>query len=72
MNQILFTVISFFEKYTILENSLYGQIQWPIKELPAEIEIGSQVTIGVIAKSQEQQIQTQQFDAKKLLEELLN
>ena len=67
MNQIQFQLISFENKYAILKNPIYGTIKWPVKELPADIEIGHNIKIGVITT--DTPIQT---DVKKLLEELIN
>jgi hypothetical protein len=71
MNQLEFQIVNFENKYAILEHPVYKNLKWPIKELPADIEIGSTVTLGV-AQDTKSNPQASPDTLKKLLEELIN
>jgi hypothetical protein len=71
-NSIQYTVIDFQNKFAILTNAIFGEIKWPIKKLPDNIEIGQTVTIGANQanqKSDEAKYHNQ--DIKNLLQELI-
>lgn len=46
-----FTLKGFQERNVILENTNLGQILWPIKKFPDDIQKGEQVSIGIINKN---------------------
>lgn len=65
--KINFTLKGFNQRNVILENPKLGQMMWPIKSFPDEIQIGDQISIGILTKnylSKENQI-------KDALKELL-
>jgi hypothetical protein len=62
-----FTLKGFQERNVILENPHLGQMLWPIKKFPDDIQKGDQISIGILNKnylSKENQI-------KDALKELL-
>lgn len=71
MDWLEFTILKFEDKYAILENKIYGKINWPIKKLPDEIKIGSTVFLSANLNAPEQNAETN-LDIKKLLEEIIN
>ena len=75
MSQLEFQVVNFENKYAVLEHPIYKNLKWPIKELPADIEIGSFVTLGIIGSidpAQNYQSAQNPETLKKLLEDLIN
>lgn len=71
MDFLEFTVINFENKYAILQNQIFGKINWPIKKLPEEVEIGSTVFLSASLESPTQD-SSQNLNIKKLLEEIIN
>jgi hypothetical protein len=71
MESLEFTVINFEHKFAILENNTFGKINWPIKKLPDEIEIGSKIYLSASINQPENQ-NKESTDIKKLLEEIIN
>jgi hypothetical protein len=71
-NSIQYTVLKFENKFAVLHNDLFGEIKWPIKKLPDQIEIGDQ--INLIASNQEipePKTSYHNQDIKNLLQELI-
>jgi hypothetical protein len=72
MSQLEFQIINFENKYAILDHPIYKNLKWPIKELPADIEIGSFITLGSTIQPLNFQSDQNPDTLKKLLEDLIN
>jgi hypothetical protein len=68
MEYLEFNVLKFENKFAILENAIYGKINWPIKRLPDEINIGAKVYLT----AQLNEPNNKNTNLKQLLEELIN
>lgn len=66
-NSLPFKLIGFQERNVILHNNKIGQIIWPIKHFPDDIEIGQEFQLGILHKNYD----TKQKEIKEALKELL-
>ena len=62
-----FKLIGFQERNVIILNPTIGQIQWPIKFFPDDIQVGQEFDLGIIHKN----YQEKQKEIKEALKELL-
>ena len=60
----------FEERHAILENELTGEIRWPIKHLPEELQPNDKIHLKMLTARSKTNEQTQAL--KQTLEELLN
>lgn len=66
-NYLTFKFIGFQERNVILHNDKIGQILWPIKNFPDDLNPGHSITLGILHKSYD----TKQKEIKEALKELL-
>jgi len=87
MDQLEFKLLGFHERFAIIHNTKVGEIQWPIKNLPDEIEkgetfllkietlaasLGEQDTDKDVKKDPFVVENSKEKDLKKVLEDLIN
>lgn len=68
--QVEFTLKKFQDRNAVLYNESTGQIFWPIKKLPDNLEPGDTVTLRLVTEESLEQEHTEIL--KKVLEEIIN
>ena len=72
MESLQFTITEFNHKFAVLYNSKYNlKINWPIKELSHDIEVGHTINLSQVFPEPKNQDKNE-TELKKLLEELIN
>lgn len=60
----------FEDRFAVLQNESVGEIKWPIKNLPENVQIGGTVTLKISTQKVEEDEKYARM--RKLLEELIN